>query len=136
MIFKRLSDFKGADAWNAMADMMEPLSEIFKDKEISERENNTVAKNDGESGDESDNKKALAEVICRNHSDSATKILAILAEEDYETFKSKITLPLLFLGVITIISDPDLISLFTLQGLTTDGTSSGSATENTEAKEE
>jgi hypothetical protein len=61
------------------------------------------------------------------------EILAILDGADPKDYAEKVTLFTLPAKLLEIINDPDLMSLFTLQGQNKDETNSGSALENIEA---
>lgn len=109
MTFKRLCDFKGEDeAWDVIGELIDPLSDIATDPDISRMLT------------EKADKKTAAKYIVSKHKTSATKILALLAGEDYETFKQKITPAAILIGVITVLNDRELIDLFMSQGLTMD----------------
>lgn len=106
-MFKKLCDFKGEEeAWNAIAELIDPLADIAADEKIKEML----------TGKSQIDKKSAAKYIVSNHKESATRILALLAGETYEKFKAEITPPTIFLGVITVLSDKELIDLFLLQG--------------------
>ena len=107
MTFKKLCDFKGEnEAWKVIGELIDPLADIASDEKI--REMLT-----GKSGLD---KKGAAKYICSNHKENATKILAILAGEEYEKFRAKITPATIFLGVVTVLNDKELIDLFLSQG--------------------
>lgn len=107
MRFYKLCDFKGEDeAWAIVANIIEPLAEIATDEKVK-----AELKGD---------RMKLAKLIVETHKQSATKILALLAKQDYETFKKEITPAAIAIGVMTALNDTELIDLFQSQGLTTD----------------
>lgn len=119
----KLSDFKGEEALDVLAELIEPAATIMADPEVS---------NLYKSGKP---KILLAKHIIKNHKKEVITILAVLDEEDPNKYGEKITLVSLPLKVIELLSDEDLLQLFQFQGQTMEETSSGSATEITEAKE-
>ena len=115
----KLSDLKGEAALDALADLIEPVSEIITDKEFV-----SLARTNAP-------RTKLVKAAIKNHKKAVIEILAILDGESPDTYKvSILTLPK---KLIEVFNDPDVISLFRSQGQTV--TSSGSATENTEVKE-
>lgn len=117
---RKLQDIKNEEALDVIAELLEPLSEIFSDPEF------VKVRNDG--------KKTLIEKVqwaIVNHKKAIIKALAIIDGEPYETYEiSALMLPI---RILEIVNDKDLISLFTVQGQITELTSSGSAMENTGA---
>lgn len=117
----KLSEYKGEKALDVLADLIEPASVIMADKEVTE-----LARS----------KKPVVQIvkpILKKHKKEVIEILAALDGEDPKTYVKKVgifTLPAKF---IEIFNDPELMSLFTLQGQNTEKTNSGSATENTKA---
>ena len=113
----RLSDFKGAEALCAFADLLEPAAEILTDKMVEDQ----WKKN---------NKMGAIAMAIRNHQKAVTTILAVLNKEDPETFEpSMIDIPVMALEVL---NDPALQAVFQSQAQMTAGTPSGSATESTQ----
>ena len=116
---KKLSDFRGEDALEVLADIIEPASEIMTDKELIPlfRSRKTMAK--------------ASALVLKRHPKSILRIMARLDEADSETYSpSLIQLPKM---LVELFNDPELVDLFTSQGQTTVQTNSGSATENSEA---
>lgn len=108
-MFKKLCDFKGEEeAWNAIAELIEPLSDIASDTKVG-----AYLTGEGNKGD-------AAKYIATEHRIAATKILAVLAGQDYEAFKKTITPAVILIGVVTILNDKELIDLFRSQGSMTD----------------
>lgn len=117
----KVSEIKGDNALDVLADIMEPAAEIMTDKQVV-----TELR--------SGNKIKGISLILKNHKKSITTILAVLDGEDPETYQPTVaTLPI---KLLEIINDPDLSMLFISQSQNEIKTSSGSVTENTEANEE
>lgn len=112
---RKLSEIKGEDALDVLADVLDPFVEIANDAEFV----NIVR-----SGK---NKLYIAKYLLKNHKTEVIQILAILDGQDVETYKPNVVqIPLMLLSLL---NDPDLTVLFTSADTVT---SSGSATENTE----
>ncbi len=119
----KLSEYKGEQALDMLADLMEPVATIMSDREI-ER----IAKSDLP-------KIKLVKAVIKNHKHEVIEILAILDGADPKEYAEKVNLFTLPVKLLEILNDPDLTSLFTLQGQKTE-TLSGSATESTEESEQ
>jgi hypothetical protein len=118
---KKLSEFRGEEALDVLADIIEPAAEIMQDKAMV-----TLFR----SGDRA---KAVS-VALKNHKWSVLSIMARLDEEDIETYAPSVfALPI---KLLEIFNDPELVSLFTSQGQTEAPTNSGSASASTEASAE
>lgn len=122
----RLSDYKGEEALDVLADIIEPVTLILGDKEIQE-----LAK---------EHKGPLIKFVkpmIKNHKREVLEILARLENEPVEKYKEKVNILTLPTAILELINDPEIQSLFHSQGQTqvTSLASSGSATENTEASE-
>jgi len=116
----KLSDYKGEEALDILADLIDPVVEISSDKEIAThlraREITQAVK-----------------AAIKNHKKAIIEILAVLDGEDPATYEPGVfALPT---KLLEILNDPEFINLFQPQGQTTDETSSGSATVNTEESE-
>ena len=110
----KLSEIKGEAALDALADLIEPATEIMTDVHFVKciKDNNRV--------------KAVKLAI-KNHKKAIITILAVLDGKKPEEYEVNIlTLPS---KLMELANDPDVVSLFQLQGTVT---SSGSAMENTE----
>ena len=117
----KLSDYQDEKALDMLADLLEPVSEICTDDEIKKiyRAKQSNLK--------------LVKAIIKNHKKAIIEILAIMDDVPVEEYHANIfTLPA---KILEILNDPDFIGLFQSQGQVADKTSSGSATENTEAGE-
>lgn len=120
----KLSEYKGEQALDMLADLIEPAAAIMADKEIA----NSVRANLP--------KIKIVKMAIKNHKSEVIEILAILDGEDPKEYAAKVTLFTLPAKLLEIFNDPKLMSLFTLQGQRTDETTSGSATESTEESEQ
>lgn len=115
----RISDYRGEEALDLLADLLEPASEIMLDTEFVSlaREGKTM--------------KAV-KVAIKNHKKAVIEILARLdgkEPDDYEV--NFFTLPK---QVLEIMNDGAIKDLFTSRGQKITNGSSGSATENTGAE--
>lgn len=125
---KLLSDYKGEEALDILADIIEPLSLILASEGVQE----VYAKQ------KAGKKVAPVEFIKPALKENKDEVLAILARiegvpvEDYRKNVNFMTLPL---QILSVINDPNIKSLFTSQSQTssTSTASSGSAIVNTEA---
>lgn len=115
----RLSDYKGEDALDLLAEIIEPASEIMADKEVArliKTEGTPIFK--------------IVKPMIKNHKAAIIQILATLEGEDVEEYRNKVTVLTLPKKLLEMLNDTSLKELFQSQGQTL--TSSGSATENTE----
>lgn len=113
----RLTDFKGNDAIEVLADVMMPISEIVSDGEFQR-----LIKTTGTPIIQ------IAVYILRNFPDEVLDIYEPLTKEKRE----EATPTKLIQLILDIMNDPELSSLFTSQGQKEALTPSGSVTENTE----
>ncbi len=98
----KLTEIKGEQAIDAMADLLEPLSLIFADAEIQK------SVNSGEP------KMLLIRKILKAHKREAIQIMAILDGEKPESYEvNLLTLPM---KILEIVNDPEVVSLFSYQG--------------------
>lgn len=114
----RLSDIKGEAALDVFVNIIDPASEILTDDDLRRLVMSNATKME------------LVKTAIKNHKKAVLEILAALegkTPEEYEV--NVLTLPA---KLIEIFNDPELVSLFQLQGQTP--TSSGSATANTEER--
>ena len=123
----KLSDFRGEEAIEVLAEIIEPLALICADPEI-------AALNQKEGGTPM---LAYVKPMLKNHSKEVIEILAILNKQPTEEYKAGLTLATLPLQVLELINDPEIQNLFYSQSQSPIDTSaiSGSVTENTEAEE-
>lgn len=114
----KLSDIKGEAALDVLADIMGPAMEILSDPDVKKA---FKAKKKVEG-------VALA---IKKHKRAVVSILAAINQQSPEEFMASVNIVTLPLTVLDLMNDPDLASLFTLQGQKKGETASGSATENT-----
>lgn len=111
----RLSDFKGEKALEVLADILDPCAAILADPDVKK-------------GFESGNKLALASLILKRYKHEVLTIMAILDNADPQTYAPNLMeIPM---KIISLLNDPDMINLFTLQAQSNDSTNSGSASES------
>ncbi len=116
---RKLSEIKGEDALDVLADVLDPFAEIAQDEKFV----NIVRSGSS--------KIKIIEYLLRNHKKEVINILAILDGKSLDDFKpSVIQIPIMLLSLL---NDPDLVMLFTSAETVT---SSGSAMENTGETEE
>lgn len=116
----RLSDIKGEQALDAMADLIDPISEIAQDKILV----GLIRAR---------NKIEAVKLGLRRHQKSILAILAILNQQDIATYDPSLAeIPKMLLDLL---NDKELLDLFSSQAETMEETSSSSAMENTGASE-
>ena len=121
----KLSDFKGEEALDVLADIIEPLTSILSDKEIqalSKKKNTPVMK--------------FVKPAIKNHKKELIEVLARLNKQTVEEYEKNISLVTLPMQVLELINDPEVQSLFHSQeeSRITSLASSSPAMENTEAE--
>lgn len=121
----RLSEIKGVDAIDVIADIIDPVTVILADKEIQEA---------------IETKKPyllIAKTILKNQKEAILEVLAVLHKEDPKEFKpSLIELPIMLVQLVQDVMDnKELVDLFQLQGVKTASVSSFPAMQNTEGTE-
>lgn len=116
----KLSEYKGEDALDILADLIEPAAEIMTDPEITSAFRSGVSKS------------KIARLIIKGHKSAIISVLATLDREEPDEYAKKMNLFTLPAKLVELFNDPELINLFTLQGQTMEKTSSGSATESIE----
>lgn len=114
-------DYKNEDAIDMLADLIEPATAIFQDKELA-----FIAKQN--------NVFKLARLAMKKH---PTEIIEILARIDgVEKEKYSISAPRIIAKLINLIQDKDMMYFFGIAEQSVNEGSSGSATESTEEREE
>jgi len=118
----KLSDIRGEEALDALADLIDPMTEIFGDEE--------VVKSWRGGGKQID----IIKMILRKHKKSVLTALAILDGEDPKDYNpSMLSIPI---KILALLNDPDVIALFPSQSPTSQEISSGRASGNTEGGEQ
>ena len=96
----KISEIKGEDALDLLADIIEPASEIMADPEVKKLAN---AKNRG----------AIAKHLIKNHKKSIIEILATIDGVPVDEYDCNVfTLPI---KIIEMLNDKELVSFFTSQ---------------------
>ena len=118
----RLSDFKGEEAIDVLADIIDPIATILTDSEIQ-----ALSK-----------KKdvppiAYVKPILKNNKKAIIEILARLNNKPVEEYTKSLSLITLPAQVMDLINDPELQKLFLSQEQSESNASSTPATETTEA---
>lgn len=119
----RLSDIKGEAALDAIADLIEPITEILSDSSI-----------EASYRDPNQNNAQLISLIIKNHKQAVIDILAILDGENPDEYVKKINLFTVPVKLMEIINDPEMKSLFPLQARQKTSESFGPAMVNTQEK--
>ena len=109
---RKLSEIKGEDALDVLADILEPAAEIMTDKELVGlvRANKRI--------------KAVSFAL-KNHKKAVITILAVIDGENPETYSPG--LAILPIKLLELFNDPDMIQVFYSQSPNEDGITSGSA---------
>lgn len=120
MMNRKLSEIKGEDAIDVLADILEPLTIIMSDDEIRKAVKAKLP-----------NIKIIY-LALKSHKKEIVKILAVMDGQDAETYE--VNLLELPARILEILNDETLMSLFTSQGQMMGSEHSGTALENTEDK--
>lgn len=95
---RKLSEIKGEEALDVLADIIEPAAEIFSDENVKNAVKNEKSK-----------VKAV-KIILKDHKKAILALMAALEETPVEEYKpTLLALPALIIGVL---NDPELQSLF------------------------
>ena len=121
----RLSEIKGEDAIDVIANILDPLTVILSDKEVEK-----VIKTGKP-------KLLIAKTLLSRQKKAILEILAYMNNADPKTFNpSLIELPVMLVQLIEdVMENEELASLFQSQGQTMASVSSGTVTEATEETE-
>ena len=114
----KISDYKGEDAIDLLADIIDPLSAILDDDEIQK---------EAEAGEGMKTLK-MARMILKKYKSECIAIFARIEGVDVSEYKP--TLFQLIKQVLDVLNDEEAQELFTSQGQIEDAASSGSATDN------
>lgn len=120
----RLSDFRGEEALDVLADIFEPLALICADPEIQSLREQPRPMMD------------YIKPILKNRKKEIIQILARLNNQPEEEYKANLSLVTLPLQILEFMNDPEIQSLFFSQSQSPAEplASTGSVTENTEAE--
>lgn len=116
----RLSDYKGEDALDLIADLMEPVGRILEDKKFQ----SAVEAVDSTAG-----LLKVAKTLLKSHKGECIEILARIDDTPVEEYQP--TVFELTKSVVDLIGDPQVQELFISQGQIKDAANSGSATAST-----
>lgn len=119
----KLSEIKGEAALDVLAELAEPAVEIMADEEVREIAQSKKPK------------VLLVKPILKNHKTAIIQIMAALEQKDPEEFVKTMNILTLPKKILELLEDEALMELFQSQGQMMEEESSGSATENTGAKE-
>lgn len=94
---RKLSEIKGEEALDVLAEIIEPAAEIFTDENVKKAL-------------KSESRIKAAKIILKDHKKAILTLMAALEETPVEEYKpTLLALPALILGVL---NDPELQSLF------------------------
>lgn len=117
----KIYEITGEAAIDLLADIMEPMVEIVSDEEIRK------------AAEKGTNNLRLVQMILKKKKKEVLKIMALIDQEDPETYAPNIfVLPKRLLELLSL---PEMRSLFFSQGQKNEGEHSGSVSENTEVLE-
>ncbi len=118
----KLSDYKGEDAIDLLADLLEPISKICTDEVLQKKV------------EAEEHQLKIVAYLLRSHKHEVIEIMARIDGVDPAEYKvSALTLPL---KVIELLNDKEVAELFQSQGQSLTGAPFGSATETSEEIEE
>lgn len=116
----KLSEYKNEDALDLLADILDPISDIFMDVEFREQIKNA-------------NKMQIVQYLLKNHKKPILQIMARLDNIPVEEYEMNLlSLPK---KLLEIVNDKELIDFFRSQGQMMANETSGSATVSTEETE-
>jgi|GEM_PF-1551801 len=122
----KLSEYRGDDALEVLAELLEPAVEILADKEIAAAWcGNSTGKTRGQK-----QLKAVS-IALKKHREAVISVLAALEHESPEEYRAKINVVTLPKKLLEVLNDKDLKAFFTSQEQTEDELS-GSASVSTE----
>ena len=117
----KLSEIKGEQALDILADLLEPATEIITDEELRDKFRE-------------DDKLGAVKIALKGHKTAVIQIMALLDGQNPAEYEVNLfTLPK---KLLEIFNDPLVVDLFSSQGQNEDENSSGSATVNTEGAEQ
>ncbi len=125
---RKLSEIQNEDALDVLAELLDPIAELSKDKEIRRPNKNEKGE------DVPKTKLEMVQIAIRKHKRAVLKILATLDGVPLEEYN--INLIQIPLKVYELLNDEDMMAFFQSQGLNLSDAFSGSATENTEVIEQ
>jgi len=120
----KLSDIKGEEALDVLADIIEPAAEIMADKQIANMVRANVPK------------IKIIKPMIKNHKTQIIEILARIDGKEIDEYKNMMTLTTLPMRLIEFMNDPQMAEVFHSQVQSSQSASSGLVTESTEAIEQ
>ena len=120
---RKVTDIKGEEALDVLADIIDPAVEIMVDPEIRKLSHEN-------------NKMAIIKAILKDHKKSIIEILATMEGMSVDEFMTKLNILTLPYKVLSLFNDKELISFFIYAGSMGDVLSSFESAENTEDQEE
>lgn len=116
----RLTDIKGEEALDFLADIMDPIISIMSDKEVQD-------------AFRADDRLTAIKLLLKGHKKETIQIMAIMDGEGdaVEEYTEKVNILTLPRKLLELFNDPEVMALFTSQGQMTDGADSGPVTEST-----
>lgn len=120
----KLSEFKGDEALEVLADLVEPCVTLFSDKELV----GLVRKAETRA-------KGIAKAL-RDHKNEVFAILAVTEGVPVEEYKEKANIMALPKKLLEIFNDKELMGFLYEQAQMEEQTSSGNAMENTEEEKQ
>ena len=117
---RSLTEIKGDDALELIADLLEPATEIMGDKKV-------------KTAYYTKNKASAIKVAIKEHKQAVKLILAVLEEQDPQIYDPSVGD--IVKGALQILSDKALQDLFTLPNQKSEEDTSGSASESLEEGE-
>lgn len=117
---RKLSDIKGEEAIDVLADILEPVTAIMADEQVRNAVNAKLPT------------IKIVQLALKTHKKDIVKILAVMDGQDAENYE--VNLLELPARILEILNDETIMSLFTSQGQMMESERSGSAVENTEGK--
>lgn len=118
----KLSDFRGEDAIDVLAEIIEPATEIVTDEEIKKSIEGKDKKKIG----------AIVKLALKRHKHAVIEVLAACERKPYDEYLNEVTVFTLPLKALEVFNDKELVSFFQSQLAMIVDESSGSATENIE----
>lgn len=118
----KLSDYKGEEAIDLLADLLTPIVTIYNDEEFRK------------AVDEQKTNLEIVQLLLKMHKKEVLLMMALIDQEDPETYEPSIFgLPYKLMEIMNM---PEVSMLFLSQGQKEGLENSGSATENTEEPKE
>lgn len=115
----KLSEFKGEDALDVLADIIEPATAILNDEAIRK------------AWGSGSNVAACIKIALKEHKKEILTIMAVLEQKPYDEFVETVNVLTLPVQLMQIMQDKELMSFFTGLQVTTAEESSGDVTEAT-----